>query len=75
MLTPGCPRVDRAWCQRLKLKYDEPLSSFAFNFNLRHYVVDWEALERSSSEYPNWVREAFEILVGTQVKLARHVIL
>jgi hypothetical protein len=21
----------------LKLKYDEPLSNFAFNFNLRHY--------------------------------------
>jgi hypothetical protein len=23
--------------KRLKLKYDEPLSSFAFNFNLRRY--------------------------------------
>jgi len=22
----------------LKLQYDEPLSNFAFNFNLRHYV-------------------------------------
>jgi len=27
--------MDRAWCQRLKLNNDEPLSSFAFNFNLR----------------------------------------
>jgi len=29
--------------QRLKLKYDELLSSFAFNFNLSHYVaLDYE---------------------------------
>jgi len=26
-----------AWCQRLKLEYDEPLSNLAFNFNLRRY--------------------------------------
>jgi len=26
-------RVDRAWCQRLKLHYDELVSSFIFNFN------------------------------------------
>jgi len=25
---------------KLKLKYDEPLSDFAFNFNLRRYVMD-----------------------------------
>ena len=24
---------------RLKLNYDEPLSNFAFNFNLRHYFM------------------------------------
>jgi len=36
-LTPVRPRVDRAWFQRLKLDYDEPLSNFAFNFNLRRY--------------------------------------
>ena len=38
-LTPGCPRVDRAWFQRLKLDYDRPLSTFAFNLNLRRYTV------------------------------------
>jgi hypothetical protein len=32
------PRVDRYWFQRLKLKYDEPLSNFAFTFNLRIYT-------------------------------------
>jgi len=26
--------------QRFKLKYDEPPSSFAFNFNLRRYTTD-----------------------------------
>jgi len=25
-------------------------------------LVDWEALERSSSEYPNWVAQAFDML-------------
>ena len=41
MLTPGGLRLDRAWFQfnqRLKLKHDEVLSSFAFNFNLRRYI-------------------------------------
>jgi len=34
-LTPGSPRVDRAWFQRLKLNYDKALSSSALKFNLR----------------------------------------
>jgi len=29
--------VDPTWFQRLNVKYDEPVSNFAFNFNLRHY--------------------------------------
>jgi len=29
----------RAWIQRLQLEYDEVLSSFAFNLNLRRYAV------------------------------------
>jgi hypothetical protein len=33
---PARPRVDRAWRQRLTLKCNEPLSSVAFDFNLRH---------------------------------------
>ena len=28
----------RLWLQRLKLKSDEPLSNFAFNYNLRHLM-------------------------------------
>ena len=37
------PELKRAWFQStrpLKLKYDEPLSKFAFNFNLRRYIKD-----------------------------------
>ena len=30
---------DRAWFQHLKLKHDEQLSNFAFNFNLHPYTV------------------------------------
>ena len=36
MLTPLL-KLDSTWFQRLKLQYDEPLSNFAFKFNLRHY--------------------------------------
>jgi len=35
MFTQGCPRVDRACFQ---LKFDEPLSKFAFHFYLRRYT-------------------------------------
>jgi len=37
-LTPGGPRFDRAWSQRLKLKYVVLVSTLAFNFNLRRYA-------------------------------------
>ena len=39
MLTLGGPRVDRAWFQLLYPEYDEPLSNFAFKFNLRHFSL------------------------------------
>jgi hypothetical protein len=39
------PRLTPAWCQRLNLKYDDMVSNFAFNCNLRHYFegapVEW----------------------------------
>ena len=33
-----CYSIERAWIQRLKHKYDEPLSHLAFDFNLRRYT-------------------------------------
>jgi hypothetical protein len=45
MLTPSCRRVDLAWFQRLKLKYDEPPSKFAFNFKLRSYTQERQHAE------------------------------
>ena len=35
---PMKPMLKAPGTERLKRKYDEVLSSFAFNFNLRHYV-------------------------------------
>ena len=35
-----CYSIASAWFQRLELKYDKPVSNFAFNFNLRRYTVD-----------------------------------
>ena len=36
-LTPDRPQDVRAWYQLLPLQYDEPLSNFVSNFNLRRY--------------------------------------
>jgi hypothetical protein len=36
-LNPVDARVESAWFQRLKPRYDESLSKFAFNFKLRPY--------------------------------------
>ena len=33
-----CYSIESAWFQRLKLKYDKQLVSFAFSFNLRRYI-------------------------------------
>jgi hypothetical protein len=41
-LTPGCPRVDLAWCQciqRARPKHDHRLSNFASYINLRRYTM------------------------------------
>jgi len=43
-LSLGCPRVDRAWFQRLNLTYDEALSDFAFDVNLWRYNKGFTAL-------------------------------
>ena len=32
-----CYYIESAWFQRLKLEYDKPLSTFAFNLSLRRY--------------------------------------
>jgi len=34
----SCYALERAWFQRLKVKCDEPLSSFAFKINLCRYT-------------------------------------
>ena len=36
---PIKPTLKAPGSKRLKLKYDELLSSFGFNFNLRHYTL------------------------------------
>jgi len=37
-LTKACSQLDRAWFKRSEMNHDEPLQSFAYNFNLRHYA-------------------------------------
>ena len=56
--TGGVPTVHRHWCQRLKLKYVEPLSKFAFNFKLRPYKVEREMLFVDPRDNEMELREA-----------------
>ena len=58
-------RVDRAWFQRLKLKYDEPLSNFAFNFNLRLYTKG--ARMYLYKEFGTRRTNGFDGLIGSEV--------
>jgi hypothetical protein len=39
-LKPVALRVGSAWCQRLQMNCDELVSTFAFNFNLRRYMME-----------------------------------
>ena len=56
--------VEGAWLQRLKLRCDEPLSTFAFNFNLRRY--SWEG--RDSTE---WI---IEVRGGACVRVHQYTV-
>jgi hypothetical protein len=45
------PLVDSAWFQRLKLRYETPLSNFAFEFTVRRYnLVIAEAVSVSATK-------------------------
>ena len=46
-MASGWPRVDRHGFQRLKLKYDEPISDFAFNSTLRHYIMGLYGVDKA----------------------------
>jgi hypothetical protein len=43
---------NRTWVQRLKLECDELLSSFGFNFNLRHYNLETAGLLQRKESTP-----------------------
>jgi hypothetical protein len=45
---PIKPTLKAPGTVRLKLKYDEPLTKFAFNFNLRRYIQ--EVLEAAGAD-------------------------
>ena len=38
-LTPAARGVESTWFERMKLRSDEPISNFPFNFKLRCYSV------------------------------------
>ena len=40
--------------QRLKVKCDEPLSNFAFNFNLRRYTTGYVRVDLATGETQRW---------------------
>jgi len=54
-------RVDSAWFKRLKLKHHQPLSSFAFNFQLRPHVL---AVSSQSFKFKQWHLQKFRGVMG-----------
>jgi len=58
VLLPCATLCDCAWFQRLKLNYDVPLSSFAFDCNLRRYNLEVAMQQQSEllSAGPEWGR-------------------
>ena len=46
-IDPIKPALTAPGTKRLKLKYDEPLSNFAFNFNLRRYIKATQASRKA----------------------------
>jgi hypothetical protein len=53
-LNPVEAHVERVWFQLLKVKCDEPLSDFAFNFNLRRYSTDEMKAIRQTKLYSDF---------------------
>ena len=68
---PSGPRVDRACFQRLKLKYDEPLLYFAFNFNLRPYI-QVSVTAKFGSNAVGWMVDRFHHGEAMQVETCRN---
>ena len=56
---PIKPTVKAPGIKLLKLKYDTPLSNFAFNFNWRRYTKGF-AIAAPPRPYPRRVLETFE---------------
>jgi hypothetical protein len=52
----------------LKLQYDEPLSNFAFNFNLRRYNVEYIRRDIEGSDSDTRRRGACELVKGLTAK-------
>jgi len=70
-LNPVEARLERDWHQCLKLKYDELLSSFAFNFNLRRCTVAATGL---AAEYKGCLQAAHQYINDTQVGRCRSIL-
>jgi len=51
--------------ERLKLTYDNPLSSFAFNFNLRRYSLDPARVAEPGSDAAGYDAAVRRAEVGT----------
>ena len=52
---PNKPTLNAPKTKRLKLTYDELLSSFAFKFNLRHYNLESDAAGANATDRNYWV--------------------
>jgi len=56
--------LKRLWFQRLKLEYDEPLTSFACNINLRRCTEERSFMEQKLPVWSEWVAPSVGLKVG-----------
>ena len=61
MILPRTFLFESAWFQRLKLKCDELLSNFAFNFNMRCYILEWTESPEQALEFAIFLNDKYSL--------------
>ena len=72
-IDPIKPTLKAPGTKLLKLKCDKPLSNFAFEFNLRRYIMVTRGLKPTPYQNPNITLGKPTIVVAAEFKAASRV--
>jgi hypothetical protein len=70
LLEPKLTRVDRVWCHRMKLQFDELLSNVPFNITVSRYSWAWHSTYRTTSTPTVGLDTTFLSLFASQLNLS-----